>query len=184
MCTTLDFISTKKLNVAICFFDICNAEMAQWRQKSWSLEVQSQFSMSKNVWIFLKDFFIENINLGPQFFVKYIFFNNFNFESILLLKWRPIGTECPGRWSFARVQTYSHFRTGVYLKPLHISWGQIHFSPEFMTAMISRVKPTGVFCQYLVLLIHLTTRHYSSKNLWKKNSRNFYRIEQTGRAAV
>ena len=50
----------------------------------------------------------------------------------------------------------------------YISWGQIHFSPEFMTAMISRVKPTGVFCQYLVLLIHLTTRHYSSKNLWKK----------------
>jgi hypothetical protein len=36
MCLTVDtsFIFTKKTNVAKCFFDICNAEMAQWRQKS------------------------------------------------------------------------------------------------------------------------------------------------------
>ena len=31
--------------VAKCFFDICNAEMAQWRQKSGNLDIQSQFSI-------------------------------------------------------------------------------------------------------------------------------------------
>ena len=36
MCFTVDtsFIFTTKSNVAKCFFDICNAEMAQWHQKS------------------------------------------------------------------------------------------------------------------------------------------------------
>ena len=36
MCLTVDtsFIFTKKSNVAKWFFDICNAVMAQWRQKS------------------------------------------------------------------------------------------------------------------------------------------------------
>ena len=183
MCTTLDFISTKKLNVAICFFDICNAEMAQWRQKSWSLEIQCQFSLSKNVWIFLKDFFIENINLGPQFFVKYIFFNNFNFESILLLKWRPIGTECPGRWSFARVWTYSHLRTGVYLKPLHklrtnSFFTRIHDGDDF-----SR-QAHGCFLSIPCAAHPSYNTSLLFKKFVKKNSRNFYRIEQTGRAAV
>ena len=50
------FIFTKKSNVAKCIFDISNAEMAQWCQKSWNLDIQSLFSMSKNVWIFLKKF--------------------------------------------------------------------------------------------------------------------------------
>ena len=49
--------SQKKTNVAKCFFDICNAEMAQWRRKSWNLDIQSQFSMSKNVRIFLNKIF-------------------------------------------------------------------------------------------------------------------------------
>ena len=68
MCLKVDtsFIFTKKSNVAKCFFDICNAEMAQCCQKSWNLDIQSKFSMSKNVWIFLF-FFIEEYQLGPHF---------------------------------------------------------------------------------------------------------------------
>ena len=50
------FIFTKKSNVAKCIFDISNAEMAQWCRKSWNLDIQSQFSLSKNVQIFLKKY--------------------------------------------------------------------------------------------------------------------------------
>ena len=69
MCTTVDtsFIFTKKSNVVKCYFDICNAEMVQWRQKSWNLDTQSQFSMSKNVRNFLEKKSIKNINLWPHF---------------------------------------------------------------------------------------------------------------------
>ena len=49
------------------FFDICNAEMAQWCQKSWNLDIEGQFSMSKNVQIFPNFFSLKNINLGPHF---------------------------------------------------------------------------------------------------------------------
>ena len=47
------FIFTKESNVAKWFFDICNAEIAQRRWKSWNLDIQSEFSMSKIIWIFL-----------------------------------------------------------------------------------------------------------------------------------
>ena len=33
--TQASFLQKKKSNVAKCVFDICNAEMAQWCQKSW-----------------------------------------------------------------------------------------------------------------------------------------------------
>ena len=54
------FIFTKKSNVAKC-------------RKSWNLDIQSQFSMSKNVRIFLKKIFIEEYQFRTTFFVKYIF---------------------------------------------------------------------------------------------------------------
>ena len=63
----------KKSNVAKWFFYICNAEMAQWRQKSWNPDIQSQFSMSKKLWIFLKKIFIEEYQFRTTFFFKYIF---------------------------------------------------------------------------------------------------------------
>ena len=66
MCLTVDtsLIFTKKSNFAKWFFDICNLEMAQWRQIVMKFGHSSQFSMSKNVRIFL---FLKNINLGPHF---------------------------------------------------------------------------------------------------------------------
>ena len=50
---------------------------------------------------------------------------------------------------------------------LIVQWHRTNsFFTKFMTSMISRVKPTGVFCQYLVLLIHqLTTRHFSPQKI-------------------
>ena len=68
MCLTVDtsFILTKKSSVAKCFIDISNAE---WHQKSWNLDIQSQFSMSKIVWIFLI-FFHWRISIEDQIFGK------------------------------------------------------------------------------------------------------------------
>ena len=60
-------------NVAKCLFDICKAEMAQWRQKSWNLDIQSQFSMSKKRPNLSKTNFIEEYPLRTSFFVEYIF---------------------------------------------------------------------------------------------------------------
>ena len=48
---------------------------------NWNFYIQSQFSVSKNVWIFLIFF---HINLGPHFFLTSIL------ELLYLLKWRPI----------------------------------------------------------------------------------------------
>ena len=75
----------KKSNFAI-FFHNCNAKMAQWRWKSWNLDIQSQFSMSKMFESFY--FFHRRISI---FFFLNIFFDNFNFKITLLLKWRLIG---------------------------------------------------------------------------------------------
>ena len=82
MCLTVDtsFIFTKKSNVAKWFFVICNAEMAQWLQKSWNLDIQSQFSMSKIVQICLKKCSLKN--LGPHFLLS-TFIDNFNFKILL-----------------------------------------------------------------------------------------------------
>ena len=130
-----------------------------------------------------KRFFHWKYQFRTTIFCKIHFFYNFNFESILLLKWRPIGTECPGRWSFARVWTYSHLRTGVYLKPLHklrtnSFFTRIHDGDDF-----SR-QAHGCFLSIPCAAHPSYNTSLLLKKFVKKNSGNFYRIEQTGRAAV
>ena len=48
MCLTVDtsFMFSKKIKCCKCFFDIGNAEMAQWRQKSWNLEFKVKKSLN------------------------------------------------------------------------------------------------------------------------------------------
>ena len=55
------------------------------RQKVPKSDFQSNFSMSKNVRIFLKKISLKNINLGPHFFLNKLF-DNFKIEQLLFLK--------------------------------------------------------------------------------------------------
>ena len=74
LCGHRDLLAGRNKHVAKYFFDICNAEMAQWCQKSQNLDIQSQFFyVKKRPNLSKKQFSLKNINLGPHFFVKYIF---------------------------------------------------------------------------------------------------------------
>ena len=71
MCLTVDtsFIFTKKSNVAKCFFDICNAEMAQWCQK---LDVILVIKLFLN-WSYQKMHFTKYVVLNWYFSMKFFF---------------------------------------------------------------------------------------------------------------
>ena len=63
----------------ICVYNI--SHKLYYFLRNWNFYIQSQFSVSKNVWIFLIFF---HINLGPHFLITSIL------ELLLyLLKWRP-----------------------------------------------------------------------------------------------
>ena len=55
------------------FFDLTFTDVHMGCQKVPKSDFQSQFSMSKNVRIFLKKNFIEEYQFRTTFFVKYIF---------------------------------------------------------------------------------------------------------------
>ena len=66
-------------------FDLTFTDVHMGHQKVPKSDFQSQFSMSKNVRIFLKKNFIEEYQFRTTFVVKYIF-DNFKIERLLLLK--------------------------------------------------------------------------------------------------
>ena len=65
--------SSKKISKRKYFFDLTFTDVHMDRQKVPKSDFQSQFSMSKNVQIFLKKIFIEEYQFRTTFFVKYIF---------------------------------------------------------------------------------------------------------------
>ena len=56
-----------KKSVKKWFFDLTFTDVHMGQQKVPKSDFQSQFSMSKNVQVFLKNFLLKNINLEPHF---------------------------------------------------------------------------------------------------------------------
>ena len=67
------------------FFDLTFKDDHMGRQKVPKSDIQSQFSMSKIIQIFLTFFSPKNISLGPLF-LQNTFFYNFKIEPLLFLK--------------------------------------------------------------------------------------------------
>ena len=64
--TSLEQLSVAELKEKY-FLDLTFTDVHMGRQKVPKSDFQSQFSMSKNVRIFLKNISLNNINLGPHF---------------------------------------------------------------------------------------------------------------------
>ena len=93
------------------------------------LDFQSEFSMSKMIRIFHKKNFIEKYQFRRNFFVKSIF-SDFNFKTILLLKWRPIFDKLSLDWdskfgNFIWLQLILTQKP-CFLGPIQLVWWKVN----------------------------------------------------------
>ena len=102
-----DFILAKKSVKEKYFFELTFTDVHMGRQKVSKADFQSQFSMSKIIWIFLSFFFHWRISVLKKVFLLLSSFENFNFWTTLFSKmvpnfWRSV-------WTSVKVKSKNYF---------------------------------------------------------------------------